>query len=293
MIATGRITEVRKILDVGRSDGKRVGFVPTMGALHEGHRSLIRRAREGNDFVVVSIYVNPTQFNQSADLDAYPRTFADDLEACAAEGTDLVFHPDDDEIYPRPSLTSVNVSVISEPMEGASRPGHFAGVALVCTKLFNIVGPCRAYFGQKDAQQAAIIKRLVKDLAIDTEIIVLPTVREDSGLAVSSRNLYLSQDEQEAAAVIHQALAKAKAAFKEGERSGNRLTELVRSTIEAEPRVRLDYVNVADADTFEKMERIEDRTVLIAVAAYVGKTRLIDNTVLNVSRKKDASVPKT
>lgn len=278
---------------IRREQDRTIGLVPTMGALHEGHLSLVREARRMCDVVVVSVFVNPAQFGPGEDYEHYPRDLTNDTAILTDYNVDYIFAPPVEEIYPRNFSTYVTVEGLSDQLEGASRPGHFRGVGTIVTILLNVVRPDFAYFGQKDAQQAAIIKRLVRDLAIDTEIIVLPTVREDSGLAVSSRNLYLSQEEQEAAAVIHQSLVNAKTAFKQGERSANRLAELVRSTIEAEPRVRLDYVSVADAETFEKIERIDDRTVLIAVAAYLGKTRLIDNTVLNASRKKDASVAKT
>ncbi len=278
---------------IRREQDRTIGLVPTMGALHEGHLSLVREARRMCDVVVVSVFVNPTQFAPGEDYEHYPRDLTNDTALLTDYNVDYIFAPPVEEIYPRGFSTYVTVEGMSEQLEGASRPGHFRGVTTVVTVLLNVVRPDFAYFGQKDAQQAWIIKRLVRDLAFDTEIIALPTVREDSGLAISSRNLYLSQEEQEAASIIHQALVKAKAAYKEGERSGARLTELVRSTIESEPRARVDYVSVADADTFEKIEKIEERPVLIAVAAYLGKARLIDNIVLNAARKKDASAPKT
>jgi pantoate--beta-alanine ligase len=183
----------------------------------------------------------------------------------------------------------VNVEGLSEQLEGASRPGHFRGVATVVTVLLNTVRPDFAFFGQKDAQQALVIRRLVKDLAFDTEIVILPIVREDSGLAISSRNLYLTPDEQNSAAVIHKALVQAKSAYKEGERNANRIMEIIRHTVESEPRARLDYVAVTDAETLEKVDRVDDRPTLIALAAYVGKTRLIDNTILNKVKKKDGA----
>jgi pantoate--beta-alanine ligase len=202
---------------------------------------------------------------------------------------DYIFAPTVEEMYPKNFATYVNVEGLSDQLEGASRPGHFRGVATVVTILLNTVRPDFAFFGQKDAQQALIIRRLVKDLAFDAEIVVLPTVREDSGLAISSRNLYLTEEEQRAAAIIHQALTRAKTAFKDGERSGPRIEALVRSTIELEPRVRLDYITVSDADTLDHIEKLDERPILIAVAAYVGKTRLIDNTILNKVKKKDAN----
>lgn len=273
---------------IRREHDRTIGLVPTMGALHEGHLSLVKEARRMCDVVVVSVFVNPAQFAPGEDYERYPRDLTNDTAILTDYNVDYIFAPPVEEIYPRNFSTYVTVEGLSEQLEGAARPGHFKGVATIVTILLNVVRPDFAYFGQKDAQQALIIKRLVRDLAFDTEIIVLPIVREDSGLAMSSRNLYLSQEEQQAAAVIHQALVKAKSAYKEGDRSGARLAELVRSTIEAEPRARVDYVSVSDADSFEKLERLDDNPVLIAVAAYIGKTRLIDNTVLSAGRKKDS-----
>jgi pantoate--beta-alanine ligase len=272
---------------IRREQDRTIGLVPTMGALHEGHLSLVREARRMCDVVVVSVFVNPAQFGPSEDFERYPRNLTKDTALLTDYNVDYIFAPPVEEIYPKGFSTYVNVEGLSEQLEGASRPGHFRGVATVVTILFNIVRPDFAYFGQKDAQQATVIKRLVRDLAFESEIIVLPTVREDSGLAISSRNLYLSAEEQEAAAVIHQGLAKAKAAYKEGERNAGRLTEIVRTTIEAEPSARLEYVSVTDAETLEKLDKLDDRTILIAVAAYIGKTRLIDNTVLNSAKRKE------
>jgi pantoate--beta-alanine ligase len=204
---------------------------------------------------------------------------------------DYIFAPPVEEIYPKGFATYVNVEGLSEQLEGVSRPGHFRGVATVVTILFNTIRPDFAFFGQKDAQQALVIRRLVKDLAFDSEIVILPIVREDSGLAISSRNLYLTHDEQNSATILHKALVQAKTAYKEGERSASRIADLIRSTVESEPRARLDYVTVADADTLERIERIEERPTLIALAAYVGKTRLIDNTILNKVKKKDVAAP--
>ncbi len=273
---------------IRREHDRTIGLVPTMGALHEGHLSLVKEARRMCDVVVVSVFVNPAQFAPGEDYERYPRDLTNDTAILTDYNVDYIFAPPVEEIYPRNFSTYVTVEGLSEQLEGAARPGHFKGVATIVTILLNVVRPDFAYIGQKDAQQALIIKRLVRDLAFDTEIIVLPIVREDSGLAMSSRNLYLSQEEQQAAAVIHQALVKAKSTYKEGERSGARLAELVRSTIEAEPRARVDYVSVSDADSFEKLEKLDDNPVLIAVAAYIGKTRLIDNTVLSAGRKKDS-----
>src|SRR5262245_31390939 len=270
-----------------REQDRTIGLVPTMGALHEGHLSLVREARRMCDVVVVSVFVNPTQFGPGEDFAHYPRDLTKDTALLTDYNVDYIFAPPAEEIYPRNFSTYVTVEGLSDQMEGLARPGHFRGVATIVSILLNVVRPDFAFFGQKDAQQGVIIRRLVRDLAFDTEIIVLPTVREDSGLAMSSRNLYLNPEEQQSAGVIHRALAKAKEAFKEGERSGNRITELIRSTIEAEPLARVDYVSVSDAETLEKLDKLDDRPTLVAVAVYFGKTRLIDNTILNSAKKKD------
>ena len=274
-----------------REQDKTVGLVPTMGALHEGHLSLVREARRMCDVVVVSVFVNPTQFGPGEDFEHYPRDLTKDTALLTDYNVDYIFAPTVEEIYPKGFSTYVNVEGLSEQLEGASRPGHFRGVATVVTILLNTIRPDFAFFGQKDAQQALVIRRLVKDLAFDAEIVILPIVREDSGLAISSRNLYLTTDEQNSANVIHKALVQAKTTFKEGERNAHRIMDVVRNTIEAEPRARLDYVTIADAETLEKIDRIDERPTLIAVAAYVGKTRLIDNTILNKVKKKDVAAP--
>jgi pantoate--beta-alanine ligase len=277
---------------IRREQDKTVSLVATMGALHEGHLSLVREARRMCDVVVVSVFVNPAQFGPGEDYQHYPRDLTKDTALLTDYNVDYIFAPTVEEIYSKSFSTYVTVEGLSEQLEGASRPGHFRGVATVVTILLNTVRPDFAFFGQKDAQQALVIRRLVKDLAFDTEIVVLPIVREDSGLAISSRNLYLTAEEQNSATVIHKALIKAKNAFKEGERNANRIVDLVRSTIETEPRARLDYVTVADAETLEKLDKVDERPTLIAVAAFVGKTRLIDNTILNKVKKKDGAAPK-
>jgi pantoate--beta-alanine ligase len=276
---------------IRREQDRTIGLVPTMGALHEGHLSLVREARRMCDIVVVSVFVNPTQFGPTEDYEHYPRDLTKDTALLTDYNVDYIFAPAADEIYPRDFSTYVNVGGLSKLLEGETRPGHFRGVATVVAILFNTIRPDFAFFGQKDAQQAVIIKRMVRDLSFETEIVVLPTVREDSGLAISSRNLYLDSEEQASAAVIHRALKQAKEAFKKGERHAAKLVEIVRTTIETEPRVRVDYVSVVDAETLEKLEKLDDRPMLIAVAAYVGKTRLIDNTMLNKA-KKDAALTK-
>jgi pantoate--beta-alanine ligase len=273
---------------IRRERDKTVALVPTMGALHEGHLSLVREARRMCEIVIVSVFVNPTQFGPGEDFEHYPRNLTKDTALLTDYNVDYIFAPTPEEIYPKNFATYVTVEGFSEQLEGASRPGHFRGVATVVTILLNTIRPDFAFFGQKDAQQALIIRRLVKDLAFDTEIVILPTVREDSGLAISSRNLYLTPEEQASAVVIHQALRRAKAAFKDGERSASRLEILVRSTIELEPRARVDYVTAVDAETLEHLDRIDDRPLLIAVAVYIGKTRLIDNMILNKRKETGA-----
>ena len=277
---------------IRREQDKTIGLVPTMGALHDGHLSLVREARRMCDVVVVSVFVNPTQFGPGEDFEKYPRDLTKDTALLTDYNVDYIFAPTVDEIYPKGFSTYVSVEGLSEQLEGSSRPGHFRGVATVVTILLNTVRPDFAFFGQKDAQQALVIRRLVKDLALDTEIVILPTVREDSGLAISSRNLYLTAEEQQAATVIHRALQAAKNAYKDGERSAGRLADLVRSTIEDEPRARLDYVSVSDAETLERLDKLDERPILIALAAYIGKTRLIDNTILNKTKKKEAAAVK-
>jgi pantoate--beta-alanine ligase len=275
-----------------REQDRSIGLVPTMGALHEGHLSLVREARRMCDVVVVSVFVNPAQFGPSEDYDSYPRNLTEDTALLTDYNVDYIFAPPVEEIYPKGFSTYVTVEGLSDQLEGVARPGHFRGVTTVVTILLNVVRPDFAFFGQKDAQQALIIRRLTRDLALNTEIIVLPTVREDSGLAISSRNLNLSPDERQAASIIHRALSKAKEVYKEGERHAAKLSEIVRSTIESETRARVDYVSVTDAETLEKVDKLDERMVLIAVAVYIGKARLIDNTVLNSSKKKDVVTAK-
>jgi len=274
---------------IRRDQDRTIGLVPTMGALHEGHLSLVREARRMCDVVVVSVFVNPTQFGPSEDYEHYPRDLTKDTAILTDYNVDYIFAPSAEEMYPKDFSTYVNVGGLSKPLEGQTRPGHFRGVATVVAILLNTVRPDFAFFGQKDAQQAVIIKRMVRDLAFDTEIVVLPTVREDSGLAISSRNLYLTREEQQSASAIHRGLTKAREVFKTGERHAGKLEEIIRTTIESEPRVRVDYVSVVDAETLEKLDKLDERPILIAVAAYVGKTRLIDNTMLNKAKKDVAT----
>jgi pantoate--beta-alanine ligase len=264
-----------------RREKKTVGFVATMGALHDGHLALVRQARETCDVVVVSIFVNPAQFNEMADLENYPRDLTADAATLAEYEVDYVFAPDSGEIYPEGYSTYVNVEGLTESLEGASRPGHFRGVATVVTILFNTVRPDFAFFGQKDAQQVAVIKRLTADLGFETEIVVVPTVREESGLAMSSRNSLLTAEERGKAVVVIEALREAKLAFKKGERNAAELAEIVRKRIEAEPLAKLDYVSVVTRDSLQTIEKIGDVETLIVVAVFVSDIRLIDNVILN------------
>ncbi|HMF57879.1 MAG TPA: pantoate--beta-alanine ligase [Pyrinomonadaceae bacterium] len=273
---------------VRREQDQTIGLVPTMGALHEGHLSLVREARRMCDVVVVSVFVNPTQFGPSEDFNRYPRDLTNDTALLTDYNIEYIFAPTVEEIYPKNFSTYVTVEGLSEQQEGMSRPGHFRGVATVVAILLNVVRPDFAFFGQKDAQQALIIRRMVRDLAFDTEVVVMPTVREESGLALSSRNAYLNDEERHAATVIYKALRRAKDAYKDGERSAARIAGIVRATVETEPRARIDYVSVTDADTLERLDKLDDRTVLVAVAATIGNTRLIDNTILNRAKQKDA-----
>ena len=272
-----------------REENRTIGFVPTMGALHEGHLSLIHEARAMCDVVVVSVFVNPAQFGPAEDFNAYPRDLTRDAGLLAEYNVDYVFAPTVEEIYPPGFSTYVTVEGASEELEGASRPGHFRGVTTVVAILLNVVKPDFVFFGQKDAQQSVLIKRMVRDLAFKTEIVVLPIVREESGLAMSSRNDYLDDEQRRAAAVLHRSLSQAREAFEEGERSATRLTELVRTTIEAEPLARIDYVSINDAKTLARLDKIDERPALISLAVFVGKTRLIDNVVLGKIKKQDAA----
>ena len=264
-----------------RREEKTVGFVPTMGALHEGHLALVKEARQRCDIVVVSIFVNPAQFNDRSDLEKYPRDLTADAALLADYDVDYVFAPDASEVYPEGFSTYVNVDSLTETLEGVSRPGHFRGVATVVTILFNTVRPDLAFFGQKDAQQIAVIKRLTADLGFETEIVVVPTVREESGLAMSSRNSQLTDEEREKAVVIIQALREAKLAFKKGERNALDLTEIVKDRLASEPLAKLDYVAVVDRDSLQPIEKIGDEETLILVAVHLGNVRLIDNVILN------------
>ncbi len=273
------IAATRQAVAAARRQGCTIGLVPTMGALHAGHVSLIRAARAETGFVVVSIFVNPTQFGPNEDFARYPRPREQDLELCAREGVSLVFAPEAPTLYPSGFRTYVEVHELQDVLEGASRPGHFRGVATVVLKLLNVVQPDRAYFGQKDAQQARIIQQLVRDLDVPVDVVVCPTVREPDGLALSSRNQYLDAEQRRHAVALHQALKEAEARVLSGERDAAVLGRLLRERIEATPGARLDYAVVVDADTLRPVERVQGRT-LLALAVRFGATRLIDNRIV-------------
>jgi pantoate--beta-alanine ligase len=277
MIVTEDIAEVRAARWADSSLSW--GLVPTMGYLHEGHLSLVRWARAENDRLAVTIFVNPTQFSPQEDFAAYPRDLGRDLALLKQEGVDLVITPSNEVIYPPDFQTYVIVEEVTRPLEGAARPTHFRGVATVVAKLFNIVQPTRAYFGQKDAQQTVVIQRMVTDLNFNLEIIVCPTVREADGLALSSRNAYLSTEQRSAATVLYRALSAAKTAFEAGERNGDVLRQLMQDTIAAEPLARLDYVSVAHPTTLAELQMVE-RKALFSLAVFFGRTRLIDNMLV-------------
>ncbi|MBN2337830.1 MAG: pantoate--beta-alanine ligase [Acidobacteria bacterium] len=275
-----RVTEdLEELRESRRSLRGSFGLVPTMGALHEGHASLVGRAREECDAVGVSIFVNPAQFGPGEDLGAYPRPIGRDLEMLESLGADLVWTPAAASLYPPGYQTWVTVEEITRPLEGGCRPGHFRGVATVVAKLFNAFTPDRAYFGQKDAQQVAVIRRMVRDLDFPLEVVVCPTVREPDGLALSSRNAYLGAEERRAAAVLHRALAAARALYDAGERAGEALRAAMREELRSEPLAREEYVSVADPETLLELDRVESGG-LLSLAARIGRTRLIDNLTL-------------
>ena len=274
MQVTKTVKETRDIVKAWKREGLTVGLVPTMGFLHEGHASLIKRAREENDRVVVSVFVNPTQFGPNEDLESYQRDFGRDSQLCERMGADLIFHPEPEDMYDNP-CAFVSIEKLSDNLCGKTRPIHFRGVCTVVSKLFNIVTPDRAYFGQKDAQQLAIIKRMVRDLNFDIEIVGCPIVREEDGLAKSSRNTYLSPEERKAALCLSKSVAKGQEIIREGMNADDLLIEM-RKVIEAEPLAVIEYVSAVDALMMESVDTI-DRPVLVAMAVYIGKTRLIDN----------------
>lgn len=275
------IEEVRTQVKEWKKEGLRVGLVPTMGFLHEGHKSLILRAAEENDRVVVSDFVNPTQFGPTEDFASYPRDINHDAKLCEEAGAALVFHPEPEEMYAKDSCTFVDMDGLTKGLCGKTRPTHFRGVCSVVAKLFNIVTPDRAYFGQKDAQQLAVIRRMARDLNFDIEIVACPIVREEDGLAKSSRNTYLSEEERKAAVVLSRALNKGKALIENGEKSADAVKKAIEEELKNEPLARIDYVEVVNAENIEAIEEIQG-SVLTAIAVYIGKTRLIDNFMVEV-----------
>jgi pantoate--beta-alanine ligase len=275
------IEKVRVIIAGAKSAGKSVGFVPTMGALHEGHFSLIRAARQQCGFVVVSIFVNPTQFGPGEDIDKYPRPFDADIKACRDLGVDVVFAPTDQQMYPQKNLTWVNVEKLSEPLCGKSRPGHFRGVAAVCAKLFNIVQPDIAFFGQKDAQQAIIVQRMVADLNMPLKIVVCPTIREIDGLAMSSRNRYLTARQRKDAVLLYAALQKAEVFIAAGQRKSSELISEMEKILKISRQIKIEYISIVDARTLNELDEVKGK-VLIALAVKIGQARFIDNIVVDV-----------
>jgi pantoate--beta-alanine ligase len=257
-----------------------VGFVPTMGYLHEGHLALVRQARAENSSVLVSIFVNPTQFGPQEDFDKYPRNPKRDLAMLEKEGVDLVFMPSVAEMYPSQFDSWVEVGKVAERLEGATRPGHFRGVATVVAKLFNIVQPDKAYFGQKDAQQALVIKKIVADLDMNLEVVIVPTVREPDGLAMSSRNTYLNPEERKAATVLYQALSLAQKLWSQGEKDAQTIRQQMTDLIKKQPLADIDYISIADAETLDELDKVRPPAV-VSLAVRIGKTRLIDNVVVN------------
>ncbi len=280
MEVVSTVAEVRARVKAWKKEGCSVGLVPTMGYLHEGHGSLITKAREQNDKVVVSIFVNPMQFGPTEDLESYPRDLEKDSAFCESLGADLIFHPEPEEMYHKGFSSYVDMSVLTEELCGLSRPVHFRGVCTVVSKLFHIVTPDRAYFGEKDAQQLAVIRHMVDDLNMDIEIVGCPIVREADGLAKSSRNTYLSKEERTAALVLHRSLEKAQERIDAGEKSAKVIIGEMTKLIEAEPLAKIDYIKMVDALTMQQIPTI-DRPMLLAMAVYIGKTRLIDNLHVN------------
>ena len=279
MKIVGTVKEVREQVKEWKKQGLSVGLVPTMGYLHEGHKSLMDAARKGNDKVVVSIFVNPMQFGPTEDLATYPRDLDHDAALCESAGVDLIFHPEAEEMYEKDFCSFVDMTGLTEGLCGKTRPIHFRGVCTVVNKLFNIVTPDHAYFGQKDGQQLAVIKRMVRDLNMDIEIVGCPIVREEDGLAKSSRNTYLSPEERKAALILSKTVALGKELAKT-EKDANKVVEAMKKNIETEPLAKIDYVEAVDALSMAPVEKLEG-TCMLAMAVYIGKTRLIDNTLIN------------
>ncbi len=275
------VKEVREQVKEWKKQGLTVGFVPTMGYLHEGHASLMIKAKSECDKVVTSIFVNPMQFGVNEDLDSYPRDLEADAKLCDSIGVDLIFHPEVEEMYADGFCSFVDMNGLTKELCGKSRPIHFRGVCTVVSKLFNIVTPDKAFFGQKDAQQLAVIKRMVKDLNMDIEVVGCPIIRESDGLAKSSRNTYLNEQERQAALILSKTIRLGEQMVKDGEKDVETLVEAMKKNIESEPMARIDYVEAVSMDTIEKIDKIEG-SVLVAMAVYIGKTRLIDNFIVEV-----------
>ena len=273
------IKDVRERVNAWKREELTIGFVPTMGYLHEGHKSLMEAARANNDKVVVSVFVNPMQFGPNEDLESYPRDFEKDSALCESVGVDLIFHPEPEEMYADGFCSYVDMNGLTTELCGKSRPIHFRGVQTVVLKLFNIVKPDTAYFGQKDAQQLAVIKRMVKDLNVDTEIVGCPIVREADGLAKSSRNTYLNPDERKAALILSRSLKLGRELIENGETDSKAVIKAITDSINTEPLAKIDYVDVVDFDTITPVDKI-GKSVLVAIAVYIGKTRLIDNFII-------------
>jgi pantoate--beta-alanine ligase len=278
------IKSVRNLVKTARSKGKIIGFVPTMGALHIGHISLIEAAAKKCDFVVVSIFVNPTQFGPGEDFEKYPRPLKADLEICRKAGVDVVFAPSPQQMYPGENLTWVNVEKLTEQLCGRFRPGHFGGVTTVCAKLFNIVAPDIAFFGQKDAQQAIVIKRMVTDLNMPLKIVVCPTVRYSNGLAVSSRNQYLTPQQRKNATYVYKSLEECRKLINSGITDSKTIINQMRKIIQQAPSIKIEYISIVDADTLQELKKITGK-VLTAVAVKIGPTRLIDNILVDVNKR--------
>ena len=278
------VESVRSLVKAARGKGKRIGFVPTMGALHIGHTSLIEAAVKDCDFVVVSIFVNPTQFGPGDDFEKYPRPLEADMEICRNAGVDVVFNPAPEQIYPTENLTWVDVEKLTETLCGRFRPGHFRGVTTVCAKLFNIVAPDVAFFGQKDAQQAVVIKRMVTDLNMPLEIVVCPTVRESNGLVVSSRNKYLSEEQKKDATLVYKSLQKCREMIEAGTKDSETIIAEMSKILGQAPSIEIEYISIVDAERLQKLDEIAGR-VLAAVAIRIGPARLIDNIVVDVSKE--------
>lgn len=274
-----RIAEVQALVRQVRQQGRTIGLVPTMGYFHDGHIALMRRARAENDVVIVSLFVNPTQFGPHEDFHRYPRDFERDAAMATQEGVDVLFAPSVEEMYPQPQKAWVQVEQLTDRLEGASRPGHFRGVATVVAKLFHVTQPDRAYFGQKDFQQLQVIRCMVRDLNFPVEIVAVPTVREPDGLAMSSRNAYLSPEERRAATVLYRSLQLARQMALQGERNAGRIRAAMEALLRSEPLARVDYVSLADPETLAEQDLLSPPT-LVSLAVFIGKTRLIDNLLI-------------